>query len=980
MSWTMQMPPEPFRSSLPVWLDLANERLWCGDWALTLRPKTFALLRYLVAHPGQLLTKAALLEALWPEMMVSEVVLSVCIRELRRTLGDDAKAPRFIETVHRRGYRFIGHLPTMHPSVPPTPSLPLSSLPPLLLGRERQWDVLHRGLATALTGTRQLLFITGEAGLGKTTLVDAFLTAVERSRPLWIGRGQCLEHYGTGEAYLPVLEAVERLCRVPGGQDVVALLAQQAPTWVVQMPGLVSPADLEGLQRRVLGTTPERMLREMAEALNVLTAARPLILVLEDLHWSDYATLDLLAALAQRREPARLLVLGTYRLPDVLQRGHPLYTVHHELQRHGQCTELPLPMLSETAVASYLATRFSDAQLPAGLARLVHQRTEGNPLFMVTVVEDWVRRGWLVYLDGRWTLQVALATLTVTVPESLRQMLEQHLDRLSLMEQQVLEVGSVAGATFSAAAVAAGLAHEAVQVDAWCAGLARRRQWLEACGEEVWPDGTVAGSYRFTHALYQEVAYHRLTAARRAQLHRCIGEREEAGYGPQRQERAAVLAVHFARGRDHERALRYLQHAADNALRRYAYPDAITHLNNALALLVTLPETPKRVQQELDLQVALGRALMDLRGLVAPEVEQTYARVRMLCERVSETPQLFSALQGLCRFYRSKGCLAMARELGGQLDRLTQSAAETIPRLETHEALGDTLFMLGEYTEAWTHLEHGMARTDPVARRVLMSHHGESLVARCLALAANTLWCLGYPAQAVRRMQEAMALARELAHAQSLGQVQGFMAYLYHRLRDVPAVQEQADGLLSLATVQGFPLPMWIFWRGWALVMQGQSAVGLEQMRQGLAALLDRGQMLGQPLCLVVLAEAAGQAGDVDAGLRLLAEALTAFAASGRGDMLTEAYRLQGELLLRQAIPEVTRAEACFHQALAIARRQEAKSWELRAATSLSRWWQQQGKRALAYELLAPVYGWFTEGFDTADLQEAKALLEELRG
>jgi predicted ATPase len=206
------------------------------------------------------------------------------------------------------------------------------------------------------------------------------------------------------------------------------------------------------------------------------------------------------------------------------------------------------------------------------------------------------------------------------------------------------------------------------------------------------------------------------------------------------------------------------------------------------------------------------------------------------------------------------------------------------------------------------------------------------------------------------------------------------MAYLYHRLRDVPAVQKQADGLLSLATVQGFPLPMWIFWRGWALVMQGQSAVGLEQMRQGLAALLDRGQMLGQPLCLVVLAEAAGQAGDVDAGLRLLAKALTAFAASGRGDMLTEAYRLQGELLLRQAIPEVARAEACFHQALAIARRQEAKPWELRAATSLSRWWQQQGKRALAYELLAPVYGWFTEGFDTADLQEAKALLEELRG
>jgi predicted ATPase len=417
-------------------------------------------------------------------------------------------------------------------------------------------------------------------------------------------------------------------------------------------------------------------------------------------------------------------VLGTYRLPDVLQRSHPLHTVHHELQRHGQCTELPLTGLSETTVATYLATRFPDAHLPAGLARLVHQRTEGNPLFMVTV-EDWVRRGWLVHVDGRWTLQMEPASRASTVPESLRQMLEQHRDRLSPMEQQVLEVGSVAGATFSAAA--AGLAHEVVEVEAGCAGLARRRQWLEACGEQVWPDGTVAGSYRFTHALYQEVAYQRLTAARRAQLHRRIGEREEAGYGPQRQERATVLAVHFARGGDQERTLLYLRHAADNALRRFAYPNAITHLHNALALPATLPETPARARQELDLQVALGRALMAMRGLVAPEVEQTYARVRVLCERVGETPQLFSALQGLCRFYRSKGCLPLARELGERLERLTRSAAAIVPRLETHEALGDTVFMLGEYAAARTHLEQGIAFTEPVAQRALVPHHGESL-------------------------------------------------------------------------------------------------------------------------------------------------------------------------------------------------------------------------------------------------------------
>ena len=232
----------------------------------------------------------------------------------------------------------------------------------------------------------------------------------------------------------------------------------------------------------------------------------------------------------------------------------------------------------------------------------------------------------------------------------------------------------------------------------------------------------------------------------------------------------------------------------------------------------------------------------------------------------------------------------------------------------------------------------------------------------------------------MQRSQEALALAQELAHPYSLVVAQHWAAYLHYRRREVLAVQAQAEALLTLATAQGFPLYVGYgtCWRGWALAMQGQGEAGLAQMRQGLAAVVATGQELARPLCLVLLAEAAGHVGQVAEGLRLLAEALAALEASGRGDMLAEAYRLQGELLLRQAVPDAAQAEACFQQALAIARRQQAKSWELRAAMSLSRLWQQQGKRAEAHELLAPIYGWFTEGFDTADLQEAKALLEAL--
>jgi predicted ATPase len=279
---------------------------------------------------------------------------------------------------------------------------------PLLVGREVELGKLQGWLEKALQGKRQIVFVTGEAGIGKTTVVDAFMERAAAEGGLWIGRGQCLEHYGAGEAYLPVLEALGRLCRGPGGERLIALLEQHAPTWLVQMPALLNPVDLEALQRKVQGATRERMLREMAEAMEALTAERPLVLVLEDLHWSDHATLDLISMLAQRREPARLLVIGTYRPEEVAASGHPLKTVKQALQLHGQCEELRLELLTEAAVAQYLTARFAGNQAPTKLARMVHRRTDGNPLFMVNMVDHMVRQGWVVEVDGRWEMKRGL--------------------------------------------------------------------------------------------------------------------------------------------------------------------------------------------------------------------------------------------------------------------------------------------------------------------------------------------------------------------------------------------------------------------------------------------------------------------------------------------------------------------------------------------------------------------------------------------
>src|SRR5215471_2618189 len=361
------MPAEELLADEPWRVDWSNECVWHGDAMVRLPPKAFAVLRLLMEQAGQLVTKEALLEAIWPDAVVSEAALTVCIGELRKALRETAQAPRFIQTVHRRGYRFIGHLPPVGPApglLAPRPPTPLASPAPLLVGRARELAHLHQCLGRVRQGTRQTVLLTGEPGIGKTTIVNAFVAELADGGEVWLAQGQCIEHYGVVEAYLPVLEALGRLCREPGGAALLPVLEQHAPTWLVQMPALLSAGALEAVQRRVLGATRERMVRELAEAVEVLTAIRPLVLVLEDLHWSDYATLDLLTYLARREGPARLLLLGTYRPVEVLLRGHPVQTVKQELVLHGQAVELPLELLT-AAVGQYLTLRCaSGAALP----------------------------------------------------------------------------------------------------------------------------------------------------------------------------------------------------------------------------------------------------------------------------------------------------------------------------------------------------------------------------------------------------------------------------------------------------------------------------------------------------------------------------------------------------------------------------------------------------------------------------------------
>src|SRR5262245_9375837 len=422
----------------PFRLDPASQQLWRGEELVALRPKLFAVLRHLLEHAGRLVTREELRAAVWPSTVVSESVMRGTIRELRDLLGDDANDARFIETIPHRGYRFLAAVttaPAARPAARPgTPPGEPRQAGPILIGRDAELASLQEWLERAADGTRQVVFVSGEPGIGKTTVVDAFLAAAAELGEVWTARGQCIEHYGSGEAYLPVLEALGQLCRQPGGEPVIALLGRYAPTWLAQMPGLVGDAELETVQRRVQGATRERMLRELVEALEALTAERTVVLALEDLHWSDVSTLDLVALLAQRRTPARLLVVGTYRPADVIVSGHPLKGMRQELRVHGQCEELTLRFLSDGEVGQYLAARFPRRRLPAELGPAIHRSTEGNPLFVVNVVDYWMSQRVLVETAGQWQLAAPLADVAAGVPESLRQMIEKQLERLTAEE------------------------------------------------------------------------------------------------------------------------------------------------------------------------------------------------------------------------------------------------------------------------------------------------------------------------------------------------------------------------------------------------------------------------------------------------------------------------------------------------------------------------------------------------------------------
>ena len=983
----------------PFSLDLTNECLWRDSQEIKLRPKAFALLNYLIRRPGQLVTKLELLKTVWPETFVGDAVLKVTVRQLREALADDPRSPRFIETAHRRGYRFIGQITEGGQTLAeienfnyPTPvaisARPATSSDSRVVGREDVRLRLERWLEKMLCGERQTVFVTGEAGIGKTVLLDTFTRSIASSRSILVGRGQCLEQYGTGEAYLPILEAIGRLCREH--KQIVDVLRAYAPMWLLQMPSIVSASDRELLSRQMFGATRERMLREMGDALEALTVDLPLVLILEDLQWSDYSTLDLISYLARQRQPAQLMLIGTYRTVELIVSGHPLQAVKRELLAKHQCKELPLEYLNEEAVATYLSVRFTSNRFPTQLAGLIHDRTYGNPLFMVNAVDYLVAEGFIAESEGSWNLVVEIENVDVSVPESIKHMIEKQLDLLDAAERRTLEAASVAGAEFSTLALVVALGEDGTDIEARCDGLALRGQFIRDCGVQVLPNGEAVSRYGFIHDLYLNMLYERVSESRRVQLHRRIGEEGENVYGERAKEIAAELAMHFERGSNYEKAIKYIRLAADNDIRRFAYKEAIVLSRRGLGLLERMPATTERAEQELGLQLTLGVPLIATEGYAAPDVGALYVKARELCQQLGEPPDVSEVLWGLRTFYTVRAELGTARKIADEFlclaDRLPYPGLE----MRGHWSMGINFMHLGEFAQAMSHFEKALVLYDHKRHLNDATPYAQNPGVAIRCFAAWTLWFLGQPDRALSRMAEGLALARDLTEPHhGLVQPLVFGAILHQLCRNAQTAQEYAEAAIAVSSEHGLIVYQSIatITRAWSLLDQELTEDAIEEMRRGLAAYQATGAEILRPHFVGVLGHVLGKSGRFDEGLQLLEEGLEAAHRTGEISCEAELYRLKGEVLLMQAKAGqfadpgrslVAQAKGCFDQAIVIAQRQDARSWEQRTVMSLAQLYLECGKREEARAMLAEVCSKVTDGGVTKDVQEAKALFDEL--
>jgi DNA-binding winged helix-turn-helix (wHTH) protein/tetratricopeptide (TPR) repeat protein len=961
-------PPRDSTSSGPIRarfdrfeLDEANAALLRDGRPVTVQPTPFAVLCALVRKPGALLTKQALLDQVWGHQFVTDSVLKTAVSDLRKLLGDDPRHPRLIETVSRRGYRFIGTTAAIKADSFERGAVSPSAAPgPPFIGRIAELSRLRSAWETTCNGARTLVWVAGEPGIGKTMLIDHFVAGLGG---IACARGQCVENRGAGEPYLPVLEALAELCR--SDPAVPAMLRAVAPTWLLQLPWLSTAEERAALRNELAGVGPERMLREMGELLERYTERRPLLLITEDLHWSDRATVRLIDYIARRRGSTRLMWLASFRLAEVVALDHPLNSLRHELCLHGLCEEIILDPFSEAEVAQFVAQRSASLASDEPFVRGLHERTDGVPLFVASVFKDVLAR--TAKADQADSAAAQLAA--VAIPENLTAIIDHYVVMLDAEQRSLLSAAAVCGVEFRVGTITGMLERDAAWVSQTCDDLARERLWLVAPTEERGNDGREQ-LYAFRHALFRQVLYDRIAPYMRAELHRKAGEtleRERAAGTPVV---AAELAMHFERCREPLIASRYCAEAAEAALRRLSPAECLSLTERGLALVDQASKGTERSMLEMTLATLRGVSATHALGL-GSEAKDAFQRAYALLADLPQHPMRRLLLHGFGFVLSLRAEYAEALTMADRAEALSSASNDPAMNVAACMVQAHTHMLQGRPRDSRTWAERGLAAAesaDTAAEEIVVADPQVFL----LGLLSIELLHLGLAGQARARLRQAHDRARQLGQPFARMVAIWFDALLEVRLGNAERVAALADEMRALvdefSLAQGRSASQWF--RGWADARMGQALDGYRRIREAYEQNVRLGMMAGGSETLGYAVEALLLAGELDAAEVQLREALQF--ASTHEERVYLPQLLLLEARIARARGDSALADDVLERAVEEARAQGSPWLELLARLELC---ERDDASASCRQALAAVVDRIPEAIDTAALGRARALL-----
>ena len=869
----------------------------------------------------------------------------------------------------------------LNPSGERTPlAPPVDSPGRMTVGRDYERAQLWRAYARVNDGRGLILAVTGEAGIGKTSLLEGFLEELssQGERPV-VARGRCSERLAGDEAYLPILEALDSLLHPHSGPSYFSTVATAAPTWYGLLSA-ASPASLSGIEMREAGpaVSQERMKREFGALCQELSRTEPLIIFVDDLHWADVSTIDILNYLALRFADLRVLVLASYRPSDMALARHPFLAIRNDLRLRGFFEEVALHFLETKDVERYLALQFPGHQFPADFAAVIHAKTEGSPLFMGDLVRYLRDTGGIVEQNGKWTLARSLAETPRDLPESVRGMIQRKIEQVDERDRKLLLGASVQGHEFDSAVVAEAVEMDPADVEERLELLERVHVFVKRGEEHEFPDRSLTLNYQFVHVLYQNLLYASLQPTRRAALSGKVARALVAHYGDQIASVAGRVAVLFETARDFAASARYFHTAARRSAGLFAFGEALALAERGLTVLEALPDSPERQQQELKLQMMKGVALRSTTGWATPEIERVFMRARELVQARNDPPELIPVLWATTLFFLIRGSLRECRDRADELMRLAERSGEQAYLMAAHHIGGVVREFMGDMVEASRLLERCRELHVPSEHLTYTAMYGQDPGMTARAMSSRPLWALGYPDRAAVRANETLTIAKSQRQPTTLAFALVVMQGI-HLYRGAAADALSAGNEIA-SLCREYALPQEALWsqafQGYALHLLGRTSEGIQVLKDSLAAQQAISAGLVRPAFLAMLADALRCEGRIDEGLESIEEGLTHAERTSEGGYVAELYRVRGELLRRRGNDAA--AEASFRDALNYAVRQHTKSLELRAATGLASLLRTIGRRTEAVELLTPVYGWFKEGHNTVDLVGARTLLSEI--